>query len=162
MTLAPTQSRGKYLAFWIVSRNLGQLVGGAIKYVSSRVTSHCVFRFIRMLTADRLKLVEESPEGRRGRCHPRHLHRIPHHRMHRVRESSLESRILALSSNLIIRLPFAFMIAPLDKVVRSDGTRVLLAETLSTKMEIKKIANTMTSKLIMLSGIFAFWTFFYK
>lgn len=33
MTLAPTQSRGKYLAFWIVSRNLGQLVGGAIKYV---------------------------------------------------------------------------------------------------------------------------------
>lgn len=54
------------------------------------------------------------------------------------------------------------MIAPLDKVVRSDGTRVLQAEALSTKMEIKKIATTMTSKLIMLSGIFAFWTFFYK
>lgn len=54
------------------------------------------------------------------------------------------------------------MIAPLEKVVRSDGTRVLLAETLSTKKEIKKIASTLTSKLILLSGIFAFWTFFYK
>lgn len=31
MTLAPSSSRGKYLALWIVSRNLGQLVGGAIK-----------------------------------------------------------------------------------------------------------------------------------
>lgn len=31
MTLAPTGARGKYLALWIVSRNLGQLVGGAIK-----------------------------------------------------------------------------------------------------------------------------------
>jgi MFS family permease len=33
MSLAPTGARGKYLALWIVSRNLGQLVGGAIKYV---------------------------------------------------------------------------------------------------------------------------------
>lgn len=31
MTLAPTGARGKYLALWIVARNLGQLVGGAIK-----------------------------------------------------------------------------------------------------------------------------------
>lgn len=31
MSLAPTNSRGKYLALWIVARNLGQLVGGAIK-----------------------------------------------------------------------------------------------------------------------------------
>lgn len=31
MSLAPTGARGKYLALWIVSRNLGQLVGGAIK-----------------------------------------------------------------------------------------------------------------------------------
>ncbi|KAM0193782.1 hypothetical protein ACHAPI_007433 [Fusarium lateritium] len=30
MTLAPSGARGKYLALWIVSRNLGQLVGGAI------------------------------------------------------------------------------------------------------------------------------------
>jgi MFS family permease len=35
MSLAPSMSRGKYLALWIVARNLGQLVGGAIKYVSS-------------------------------------------------------------------------------------------------------------------------------
>jgi MFS family permease len=31
MSLAPANSRGKYLALWIVARNLGQLVGGAIK-----------------------------------------------------------------------------------------------------------------------------------
>lgn len=31
MSLAPGGARGKYLALWIVSRNLGQLVGGAIK-----------------------------------------------------------------------------------------------------------------------------------
>ena len=31
MTLAPSGARGKYLALWIVARNLGQLVGGAIK-----------------------------------------------------------------------------------------------------------------------------------
>lgn len=31
MSLAPAGARGKYLAFWIVARNLGQLVGGAIK-----------------------------------------------------------------------------------------------------------------------------------
>jgi MFS family permease len=30
MSLAPSGARGKYLAFWIVARNLGQLVGGAI------------------------------------------------------------------------------------------------------------------------------------
>ncbi|CEL09595.1 Putative Membrane protein [Aspergillus calidoustus] len=30
MTLAPSGARGKYLALWIVSRNLGQLVGGSI------------------------------------------------------------------------------------------------------------------------------------
>lgn len=34
MTLAPSGARGKYLALWIVSRNLGQLVGGAIKSVT--------------------------------------------------------------------------------------------------------------------------------
>ena len=31
MSIAPTMKRGKYLALWIVSRNLGQLVGGAIQ-----------------------------------------------------------------------------------------------------------------------------------
>lgn len=33
MSLAPSGARGKYLALWIVARNLGQLVGGAIKSV---------------------------------------------------------------------------------------------------------------------------------
>lgn len=33
LTLAPSGARGKYLALWIVSRNLGQLVGGSIKWV---------------------------------------------------------------------------------------------------------------------------------
>jgi MFS family permease len=37
MTIAPTNSRGKYLALWIVSRNLGQLIGGAIKYVTQNI-----------------------------------------------------------------------------------------------------------------------------
>jgi len=41
MTLAPERKRGKYLAFWIVSRNLGQLVGGAIKWVFSRIVTYC-------------------------------------------------------------------------------------------------------------------------
>lgn len=31
MTIAPSNARGKYLALWIVARNLGQLIGGAIK-----------------------------------------------------------------------------------------------------------------------------------
>lgn len=31
LSLAPSGVRGKYLALWIVSRNLGQLVGGGIK-----------------------------------------------------------------------------------------------------------------------------------
>ena len=54
------------------------------------------------------------------------------------------------------------MVAPLAKVVRSDGSKVLLAETLPTKMEFKRIKSTMTSSLILLSGIWAFWSFFYR
>lgn len=54
------------------------------------------------------------------------------------------------------------MIAPLEKVVRSDGSKILLAETLPTKEEIKQIARTITSRLILLSGIWAFWSFFYR
>lgn len=40
LSLAPSGVRGKYLALWIVSRNLGQLVGGGIKYVCTLL---CVF-----------------------------------------------------------------------------------------------------------------------
>lgn len=59
-------------------------------------------------------------------------------------------------------LPFAFLITPLEKVVRSDGTRILVSEHLSTKMELKRIARTMTSSLILLSSIWALWSFFYS
>ncbi|KGO75075.1 Major facilitator superfamily domain, general substrate transporter [Penicillium italicum] len=53
MTLAPSGARGKYLALWIVSRNLGQLVGGAInlsknyeKGVSGGVTPKTYVAFV--------------------------------------------------------------------------------------------------------------------
>lgn len=59
-------------------------------------------------------------------------------------------------------LPFAFLITPLEKVVRSDGTRILVSEGLSTKMEFKQIGRTMTSSLILLSAIWALWSFFYS
>ncbi|KAK7955317.1 hypothetical protein PG988_016011 [Apiospora saccharicola] len=84
MSLAPTGARGKYLALWIVSRNLGQL----------------------------------SP----------------------------------------VRLP-AF---PLEKVVRSDGTRILVSEKLRTREEFKLIRFTMSSRLILLSALWALWSFFYS
>lgn len=59
-------------------------------------------------------------------------------------------------------LPFALLISPLENVVRSDGTRIVMAEKLSTKQEIKKIKFTMTSKLILLSALWAVWSFFYS
>ena len=59
-------------------------------------------------------------------------------------------------------LPFAFLISPLDRVVRSDGTRILMSEKLSSKQEFKRIKFTMTSKLIFLSALWAIWSFFYS
>lgn len=59
-------------------------------------------------------------------------------------------------------LPFAFLISPLERVVRSDGTRILVSEKLSTKTEFKMIKVTMTSKLIVLSALWAIWSFFYR
>ncbi|KAF2110901.1 major facilitator superfamily domain-containing protein [Lophiotrema nucula] len=118
MSLAPSGARGKYLALWIVSRNLGQLVGGAInlsknhiKGVSGGVTPDTYIAF----------LIIEA-----------------------------------------MALPFAFVISPLDRVVRSDGTRILVSEKLGTKEEIKRIRVTWTSKLIMLSAFWAIWSFFYS
>lgn len=58
-------------------------------------------------------------------------------------------------------LPFALLITPFEKVVRSDGTKIVTSETLSTKMEIKRIGKTMGSKLILLSALWALWSFFY-
>ena len=59
-------------------------------------------------------------------------------------------------------LPFALLISPLENVVRSDGTRIVMAEKLSTKNEFRKIKYTMTSKLILLSALWAVWSFFYS
>jgi uncharacterized membrane protein len=59
-------------------------------------------------------------------------------------------------------LPFAFLISPLERVVRSDGTRILVSEKIGTKMEFKQIKITMTSKLILLSAFWAIWSFFYR
>jgi hypothetical protein len=46
--------------------------------------------------------------------------------------------------------------------VRSDGTRILVSESLPTKMEFKLIGRTMTSSLILLSAFWALWSFFYR
>lgn len=58
-------------------------------------------------------------------------------------------------------LPFALLIAPFERVVRSDGTTIVTAETLSTKQEFKRIGKTVTSRLIVLSAGWALWSFFY-
>jgi hypothetical protein len=52
------------------------------------------------------------------------------------------------------------MISPLERVVRSDGTRILVSEKIGTKQEFKLIKTTMTSSLIVLSAAWAMWSFF--
>ncbi|KAJ0413501.1 major facilitator superfamily domain-containing protein [Aspergillus carlsbadensis] len=117
MTLAPSGARGKYLALWIVSRNLGQLVGGAIN------------------------LAKNHEAGAEGGVTP--------------------DTFIAFLVIECIALPFALLIVPFQHVVRSDGTKIVTAETLSTKMEFRRIAKTVTSKLIVLSSGWALWSFFY-
>ncbi|KAJ5301137.1 two-component sensor protein histidine protein kinase (dhkk dhkj) [Penicillium atrosanguineum] len=118
MTLAPSASRGKYLALWIVSRNLGQLVGGAIN------------------------LSKNHEKGVDGGVSP--------------------DTYIAFVIIESLALPFALLITPFEKVVRSDGTRIITSETLSTKMEMKRILKTMTSKLVVFSALWALWSFFYS
>ncbi|KAL4953256.1 major facilitator superfamily domain-containing protein [Aspergillus filifer] len=118
MTLAPSGARGKYLALWIVSRNLGQLVGGAIN-----------------LSKNHLK-------GADGGITP--------------------DTYIAFVIIECLALPFALLITPFERVVRSDGTQIVTAETLSTKQEFKRILKTITSKLIVLSAGWALWSFFYS
>ncbi|KAL2812267.1 major facilitator superfamily domain-containing protein [Aspergillus granulosus] len=117
MTLAPSGARGKYLALWIVSRNLGQLVGGAIN------------------------LAKNHEAGAEGGVTP--------------------DTFIAFLVIECIALPFSLLIVPFQHVVRSDGTKIVTAETLSTKMEFRRIAKTVTSKLIVLSSGWALWSFFY-
>ncbi|KAI0484580.1 MFS general substrate transporter [Xylariaceae sp. FL0804] len=118
MSLAPSGARGKYLALWIVSRNLGQLVGGAIN-----------------LSKNHIKGVE-------GGVSP--------------------NTYIAFVIIECLALPFACLISPLHRVVRSDGTRILVSEKLGTKQEFKMIKTTVTSKLIVLSTFWALWSFFYS
>ncbi|KAJ4130471.1 hypothetical protein NW754_009524 [Fusarium falciforme] len=118
MTLAPSGARGKYLALWIVSRNLGQLVGGAIN------------------------LSKNHEKGVSGGVTP--------------------DTYIAFLIIECMALPFAFMITPFERVIRSDGTHIVTAEALSTKQEVRRIAKTMTSRLIVLSSLWALWSFFYR
>lgn len=75
---------------------------------------------------------------------------------------STAARVASLPSLTPHSLPFALLISPLDNVVRSDGTKIVMSERLSTKQEFKKIKVTMTSKLIVLSALWALWSFFYS
>ncbi|KAL2135309.1 hypothetical protein VTI74DRAFT_9077 [Chaetomium olivicolor] len=118
MSLAPSGARGKYLALWIVSRNLGQLVGGAIN------------------------LAKNHEKGVEGGVTP-------------------DTYVVFIIIQCLA-LPFAFLLSPLEHVVRSDGTRILVSEKLKTRDEFKLIKLTMTSRLILLSSFWALWSFFYS
>ncbi|CAJ2510929.1 Uu.00g065540.m01.CDS01 [Anthostomella pinea] len=118
MSLAPAGARGKYLALWIVSRNLGQLVGGAIN------------------------LSKNHEKGVNGGVTP--------------------DTYVAFLIIECLALPFAFLISPLERVVRSDGTRILVSEKIGSKNEFKLIKTTMTSSLVLLSALWAIWSFFYS
>ncbi|ODN84453.1 hypothetical protein L202_00402 [Cryptococcus amylolentus CBS 6039] len=117
MSIAPSGARGKYLALWIVSRNLGQLIGGAVS------------------------LAQNHEPGVEGGVSP--------------------STFIVFMCIECLALPFAFFITPLEHVVRSDGTRVPMAAKSSTKKEFGYIKKTWRSKIVYLSGLWAFWTFFY-
>ncbi|WRT63102.1 uncharacterized protein IL334_000005 [Kwoniella shivajii] len=118
MTIAPSGARGKYLALWIVSRNLGQLIGGAIN------------------------LSKNHTAGQTGGVTP-----------------DTYNPFMIIES---LAFPFAWLITPLHNVVRSDGTRVRVAKRLPARDEFKLIKVTFTSKLILLSIVWAVWSFFYS
>ncbi|OWZ59525.1 hypothetical protein LQV05_004386 [Cryptococcus neoformans] len=118
MSISPTGARGKYLALWIVSRNLGQLIGGGINLSKNHIA------------------------GVEGGVTP-----------------DTYVAFLIIES---LAFPFAFLISPLHNVVRSDGTRIRVSKPLSTKQEFRQILTTMTSKLVLLSAIWAIWSFFYS
>ncbi|WRT69888.1 uncharacterized protein IL334_006879 [Kwoniella shivajii] len=117
MSIAPSGARGKYLALWIVSRNLGQLIGGGINLAKNHI------------------------EGEEGGVSP-------------------DTYIIFLIIECMA-IPFALLITPLKDVVRSDGTRIRVSEKISTKEEFGLIRRTWMSKLILLSSLWAFWSFFY-
>lgn len=59
-------------------------------------------------------------------------------------------------------LPFAFLLSPLEHVVRSDGTRILVFDKLRTRDEFKMIKRALTSRLNLLSAFGALWSSFYR
>ncbi|WWC92599.1 uncharacterized protein L201_007558 [Kwoniella dendrophila CBS 6074] len=117
MSIAPSGARGKYLALWIVSRNLGQLIGGAINLSKNHIA------------------------GEEGGVTP-------------------DTYIIFLIIECIA-IPFALLISPLSHVVRGDGTRIRVTEKVGTAQEFRLIKKTWSSKLILLSALWAFWSFFY-
>ena len=60
-----------------------------------------------------------------------------------------------------LSLPFALLISPLQHVVRSDGTKIVVADKMSTGQEFKQIIKTYSSALILLTAPWALWSFFY-
>lgn len=61
-----------------------------------------------------------------------------------------------------LAFPFAFLITPLHAVVRSDGSRILVGEKIGFKAEFRLIRHTFFSKVILLSSLWAIWSFFYS
>ncbi|WVR04907.1 hypothetical protein IAU60_001919 [Kwoniella sp. DSM 27419] len=115
--IAPANARGKYLALWIVARNTGQLIGGA------------------------LNLAKNHTAGKTGGIDPQTY-----------------IAFLIIES---LAFPFAWLISPMHDVVRSDGTRVRVGDKLSAWDEFRRIKVTFSSKLLLLSAPWAFWSFFY-
>jgi hypothetical protein len=147
MSLAPSGARGKYLALWIVARNVSPvfLATSTMLTFSSDSLSEVpssMFPISWHVPNTDVSLSKNHVKGAVGGVTP--------------------DTYIAFLIIECMALPFALLISPLENVVRSDGTRIVMAEKLSTKNEFKKIKYTMTSKLIMLSALWAVWSFFYS
>lgn len=147
MSLAPSGARGKYLALWIVARNVSCLHVRQCQYLqaarpASRRCYQVGLKYIKSGIQLTISLSKNHVKGVTGGVTP--------------------DTYIAFLIIECMALPFALLISPLENVVRSDGTRIVMAEKLSTKQEIKKIKYTMTSKLILLSALWAVWSFFYS
>lgn len=140
---------------WLSGSSLATLVNWSAVQSSKRlvVLKH------RRLKADFSKPVKEPRQRCKCWSHTRYLCGVPDHRMSCVRAHHYPVKVIRTDQH---RLPFALMISPLERVVRSDGTRILVSEKVGTKQEFKLIKKTMTSSLIVLSAFWAMWSFFYR
>ncbi len=134
MTLAPSKSLGKYVALWIITRNLGQLVGGAISEYRINNTGKQPLTYS--------SISKNHVKGAHGGV-------------------TLDTYISFFITECMALL-FALLIPPLERVVRSDGTRILISEKPVTKTEFRMINTIMTSKLISLSALWAVRPFFHR